>query len=30
MKNLIRKAIKWAPVIYPIAKKVINSRRRPH
>ncbi|WP_257959216.1 hypothetical protein [Bacillus sp. V3-13] len=27
MKRLIRTAIKWAPVIYPIVKKIINNRK---
>ncbi|WP_245917230.1 MULTISPECIES: hypothetical protein [Bacillus] len=27
MKRLIKTAIKWAPVIYPIVKKIINSRK---
>lgn len=27
MGKLIRTAIKWAPVVYPIVKKVINSRK---
>ncbi|SEN40818.1 hypothetical protein SAMN04489762_2175 [Terribacillus saccharophilus] len=27
MKNLIRKAIKYGPVVYPIVKKIINKRK---
>jgi hypothetical protein len=27
MKRLIKKIMKWAPIIYPIAKKVINKRK---
>jgi hypothetical protein len=28
MKNLIRKAIKYGPVVYPIVKKFINKRKQ--
>ncbi|WP_231597642.1 hypothetical protein [Bacillus sp. SA1-12] len=27
MKRAIKKLIKWAPIIYPIVKKLINSRK---
>ncbi len=27
MKKLVRSAIKWAPIIYPIAKKMANKRK---
>ncbi|MGX1191655.1 hypothetical protein RKD52_000207 [Metabacillus sp. SLBN-84] len=27
MKNLIRKAIKYAPIVYPIVKKMLNKRK---
>ncbi len=27
MRNLIRTAIKWGPVLYPIVKKVMDSRK---
>ncbi|WP_246861098.1 hypothetical protein [Bacillus sp. REN3] len=27
MGKLIRKAIKWAPVVYPVVKKIIESRK---
>ncbi|WP_409296023.1 hypothetical protein V1498_20875 [Peribacillus sp. SCS-26] len=27
MKKLIRAAIKWAPVIYPIVRKAMNNRK---
>ncbi|WP_241156741.1 hypothetical protein [Bacillus sp. FJAT-42376] len=28
MGKFIRKVMKWAPIIYPIAKKMMNSRKR--
>lgn len=28
LKRLITTAMKWAPVIYPVAKKVLNSRKQ--
>jgi hypothetical protein len=28
MKNLIRKAIKYGPVVYPIVKKFMNKRKQ--
>ncbi|MFC4410162.1 hypothetical protein ACFOZY_06875 [Chungangia koreensis] len=28
MKRLIKTAIKWAPVIYPIARKFLSSRKQ--
>jgi hypothetical protein len=27
MKKLIKNVITWAPVIYPIAKKIMNKRK---
>lgn len=27
MGRLIKTAIKWAPVVYPVVKKIINSRK---
>ncbi len=27
LKNLIRKAIKYAPIVYPIVKKMLNKRK---
>ncbi|USK33837.1 hypothetical protein LIT25_25665 [Bacillus sp. F19] len=27
MKKLIRKAIKYAPIVYPIVKKMLNKRK---
>nr|WP_227005454.1 hypothetical protein [Bacillus paralicheniformis] len=27
MKKMFKSAVKWAPVIYPIAWKIIKSRR---
>jgi hypothetical protein len=29
MNKLIRAAIKWGPVVYPIVKKMIDSRKTP-
>ncbi|MGG3572596.1 hypothetical protein ABES80_08890 [Bacillus gobiensis] len=28
MKKFIRNVIKWAPVIYPVVKKIINERKK--
>ena len=28
MKKVFKSAVKWAPVIYPIAWKIIKSRER--
>ncbi|WP_233499210.1 hypothetical protein [Bacillus weihaiensis] len=28
MKRLVKRLIKWAPVIYPIVKKMMNKRKR--
>ncbi|MED4039554.1 hypothetical protein [Niallia taxi] len=28
MKKMIRTAIKWAPVIYPIVKKLMEKRKQ--
>jgi hypothetical protein len=28
MKKLIRNIIKWAPVIYPVVKKILNERKK--
>ncbi|WP_257967860.1 hypothetical protein [Peribacillus deserti] len=28
MKKLISTAIKWAPVVYPIVKKVLDQRKQ--
>jgi len=28
IKKLISMAIKWAPVVYPIARKLLNSRKQ--
>lgn len=28
MGKLIRRVMKWAPIIYPIVKKMMNKRRR--
>lgn len=28
MKRLISTVIKWAPVIYPVARKLLNSRKQ--
>nr|WP_243370924.1 MULTISPECIES: hypothetical protein [Planococcaceae] len=25
--NLLKSAIKWAPIVYPIVKKFLNSRK---
>lgn len=27
MKNVFKTAVKWAPVIYPIVKKMLDSRK---
>ncbi len=27
MKKLIRTALKWGPVLYPIVKKMMNNRK---
>nr|WP_240050937.1 hypothetical protein [Metabacillus litoralis] len=27
MKKIIKKLMKWAPIIYPIAKKILNQRK---
>nr|WP_249745265.1 hypothetical protein [Mesobacillus boroniphilus] len=27
MKKLIKTALKWGPVLYPIVKKMMNSRK---
>ncbi|MED1096466.1 MULTISPECIES: hypothetical protein [Bacillus] len=28
MKKFIRNVIKWAPVIYPVVKKILNERKK--
>ncbi|MEK3980384.1 hypothetical protein MKY37_15145 [Psychrobacillus sp. FSL K6-2836] len=27
VKNLVKTAIKWAPIVYPIIRKVIKSKK---
>nr|WP_233153167.1 hypothetical protein [Lysinibacillus odysseyi] len=27
MKNLFKTAVKWAPVVYPIIKKMLDNRK---
>lgn len=27
MKKLLKRAVKWTPVIYPIARKIIKDRK---
>nr|WP_226668878.1 hypothetical protein [Metabacillus litoralis] len=27
MKRILKKLVKWAPIIYPIVKKMINKRK---
>ncbi|MFC0270528.1 hypothetical protein ACFFIX_03535 [Metabacillus herbersteinensis] len=27
MKKMIKSLVKWAPIIYPIARKILNKRK---
>ncbi|WP_373922302.1 hypothetical protein [Rossellomorea marisflavi] len=27
MKRLVKNVIKWAPVVYPVVKKIMNERK---
>ncbi|WP_225986065.1 hypothetical protein [Psychrobacillus sp. L4] len=27
VKNLVKTAIKWAPIVYPIVRKIMKSRK---
>nr|WP_240793428.1 hypothetical protein [Psychrobacillus vulpis] len=27
VKNIVKTAIKWAPVVYPIVRKIIKSKK---
>nr|WP_277586234.1 hypothetical protein [Psychrobacillus antarcticus] len=27
VKNLVKTAVKWAPIVYPIIRKVIKSKK---